>query len=190
MRKDCSGITLIELAVVVIIISIIVTFSIPILSRTLVAFRTRAAAETLVTQLYQARQAAINFGRRNTPLALHMYPPASGSGYGLWFDRNNQDIDAPGTMPSTGVVFLPQGILIGNDISATPACSGTPFKLLEFNSRGEIRLGYTIPTCLTNNPAGTRQAMSIYVESVKGTRAVSRYLVGVSLLGSISVSSR
>jgi prepilin-type N-terminal cleavage/methylation domain-containing protein len=190
MKKDCSGVTLIELAIVVIIISIIVTFSIPILSKTLIALRTRSAAETLVTQLYQARQAAINFGRRNEPLSLYMYPPGSGRGYGLWFDRDNRDIAAPGTIPSTGVVFLPQAIFVGNDISATPACSGTPFKIVEFNSRGEIKIGFLIDNCLKNNPAGTRQAMSIYVESTKGTRAISRYIVGISLLGSISVSSR
>lgn len=202
MKRVNNGFSFIELIVVIAIITIIAVFSIPILSRILTVYKTRAAAETLAQQFYQARQAAINFGRRPSPpgpIAVWLYPATATRGVSIWVDRNNSQIDP--TNPSTPVpdlekIFLPQGILVGNTTGATPQCTlsaSAPLKLCEYNSRGELASSFTsaVPQCL-QNPAGNTNNFTIdlHVESAMGARVMTHYLVGVSLRGSVSVVGR
>lgn len=195
MKKQNSGFTTVELVVVVVIILIIATISIPAIARTLAVYRTRAAAETLAQQLNSARQAAITIGRRSQPaaqplIALYMLPATGSRGVGFWFDRNNSGIDPTSTPPpDTEIIYIAQGIRVGNDVGGSPQCTtsvGVPFEIARFNTRGELALNFTPNACLQNggNP------VNVWVETVRGTTPTSRYLVGVSLRGSVSVGAR
>jgi Tfp pilus assembly protein FimT len=189
MRSQSDGFSFVELMMIVVVISIIAVFSIPSLSRTVTVYRNRASAEALAQQLYQARQAAITFGRRSTPLRVYLYPATNSLGVGVWFDRNNTGLDPTlQSPPSQEIIRLPQGITVGSDLAAATQCNmtnSTPLAVVEYNSRGELPVDYTISPCLATGPSN----VNIYVEAIKKTVVVSRCVVGISLSGSVSVAS-
>ncbi|MEW6730002.1 MAG: prepilin-type N-terminal cleavage/methylation domain-containing protein [Acidobacteriota bacterium] len=182
------GFSLLELIVAFTVLAIIAAIAVPNLNKLLISYKTRIAAEALASQLNQARQAAINFGRRTNPLTVYLYPAAGDKGVGVWFDRNNKDITAPTSAPSNETIFLPQAIAIGNSVTASPQCATSgPLDIVQFDSRGELRLGYPVQSCLQTNPPSITQPINIYVEYLRNSNRLSSYVVGVSQRGSVSV---
>jgi prepilin-type N-terminal cleavage/methylation domain-containing protein len=201
MKNQSEGFSLVEVLIVILVVGILAAFAIPNLNRILNVFRTRATAEALAQQISLTRQAAITFGHRSSPIpiSLYLYPSYGSKGVGLWFDKNNTGINpitqAP---PSKEIIYLPQTMRVGSDLSASAQCSFSgntpastsapaPVAILKFNSRGELPVDFTVPACLKK--AQDDPSASIYVETVKSSKVISKYIVSVSLRGSVNITT-
>src|SRR5688500_12505441 len=70
--KSSSGFSLIELAIVIALVSIIAAISFPVMGRAMNFYRIKSGAETLSVKLNQARQEAVRKGR---PLIVFVDEP-------------------------------------------------------------------------------------------------------------------
>ena len=119
MRKmrNARGFTLLEMAVVILIIGIIATFSVPAFVKLNRSLQLKGATQNLAGQLQLARSKAMATG---TPQIMHLYQGTYGVDYhihntgegptGMWkLPKDVIYVWSAGTLPSQNVTMKPDG---------------------------------------------------------------------------------
>jgi len=115
--RDARGFTLIEMAVVILVIGIIATFSVPAFVKLNRSLQLKGAIQNLAGQLQLARSKAMATG---TPQIMHLYQGTYGVDYhihntgegptGMWkLPKDVIYVWSGGTLPSMNVTMKPDG---------------------------------------------------------------------------------
>jgi type IV fimbrial biogenesis protein FimT len=145
-----SGVTLVELMVVVAIAAVGATLAAPGLSQMLANYKVRGAAESILAGLNQARAEAV---RRNSPVTFSL--SANGSGWAVTQLSTSATIesrsnnDSPGatvvsSTPATSVTFLSTGLLQAGTqmgrVTVSTGMGGTNTRRIDIFGGGLIRM--------------------------------------------------
>jgi type II secretory pathway pseudopilin PulG len=211
IKKNEKGFSFVELSVVILVIIIITTMSLPLISRVLKTYRVKVGSESLATKLNAARQTAI---RRGGAIMVFLDPTTNR----VFIDSNQNGIPEGFLNPNVrnGIATneeydLPQGVELdipggnncfrvpssfsGINIPAPPTELGITnynnWKAVIYDSRGELDLTYksnnnqSTNNCITNNmganPAG---AVLVKCKEINGTTVNT---ISISLRGGVSV---
>ncbi len=128
-----SGVTLVELVVVLAIVAVSATLAAPGFSQMIANYRVRGAAESVLNGLNYARAEAL---RRNSAVTFALTPPGAGWTVSLVSPsttlQSRSANDSPhtsvaSTSAATSVTFLPNGLLqSGSQLSRVTVSSAVP----------------------------------------------------------------
>ena len=151
--KGQEGMTLIETAVVFLIIAIVLAFAIPVVANSIRSYNLRSAAERLAERLAGGRSLAMA-KNKNTTVSIVI----AARKYGYDFspvgapDGTPDSSDPEDLSQSYYVETLPDGISITSLTGATDLTNG---KGIKYTSRGELPIGASQADIVLSNGRGT-----------------------------------
>jgi Tfp pilus assembly protein FimT len=151
--KGEEGMTLVEMAIVFLIIAIVLAFAIPVVANSIRAYNLRSAAERLAERLAGGRSLAMAKNKNVTVSLI-----AATGQYGYDFapvgapDGTPDSSDPEDLSQSYYVETLPSGISITSSTGATNLTNG---KGITYTSRGELPIGASQADIVLSNGRGT-----------------------------------
>jgi len=153
-----EGMTLFEIAIVIMIIGVVTAISIPAVAKSIRAYNLRSAAERIAERLTGARTLAMA-KNKNVTIAFKTNGSGNVTQYGYDFsnplDGTPDTSDPDDTTQTYYVETPPTGITVTFSAGGTITPALTNAKVVRYTSRGELPIGDAQSDISVSNSAGT-----------------------------------